>query len=450
MGIVRVPVLFRAGGECYERYGVMCHRTTSIAHGGEELQETFTRADAATCATYVDRDGYVRRALADVPRVSWYDGDGDGTREAHLLLESSRINSILRSEELSNASWTKSGATVGADAGTAPDGATTADRLIEGAGGTTHYAEQSASVSPASPYYNSITIYLKAGTRTWAAVEVYNTAVTGDTGVRQFVNLSTGALGSVEAAGTQATVIVSRVEAATDGWYRLFLTVDMPVASTSVRLRVYTATGDGTESYSGDGASYVSVWGAQVELNMVFPSSYIQTVGTIITRAADRLEFPFYAHPQAMTVYAHFIERAQPNWVIVGGFSPRIMHIGKSDDTGARLLLYKPNGTASYRILHINGSTQVSRDHTPSGPHGQRFEWRGILNSDGSVQIGVSKNGAAESLGTASAANTLAAAWSTPTLVSLGCIGANGQGDILLRSLIIAAGVQTLATMQGL
>jgi hypothetical protein len=99
---------------------------------------------------------------------------------------------------------------------------------------------------------------------------------------------------------------------------------------------------------------------------------------------------------------------------------------------------------------HDIGATNVtsSRDLNPA--YGDRMEVRAVLNADGSVQLGASKNGGAETLGSASAANALAAAWSTPTLVSVGCIGANGQGNILLRSLIISAGVQDLATMQGL
>jgi hypothetical protein len=195
-------------------------------------------------------------------------------------------------------------------------------------------------------------------------------------------------------------------------------------------------------------ATSIRVGGVQVE-NATYPSSRIATAASAVTRAADRCEFPFYAHPQAMTVYAHFIERAQPNWVNLGA-APRIAQVGSAASGTPALQLTKPAAGDTYLINHHNGTTNVTSSADVNPAFDNRIELRSILNADGSVQIGVAKDGAAESLGTASAANTLAAAWSSPTLVSLGCIGANGQGDIALRSLIIAAGVQTLATMQGL
>ena len=58
---------------------------------------TFSRADATTCATYVDSNGVIQTAAANVPR---FDHDPATGESLGLLIEESRTNFLTNSEHL--------------------------------------------------------------------------------------------------------------------------------------------------------------------------------------------------------------------------------------------------------------------------------------------------------------------------------------------------------------
>src|SRR5690349_23739750 len=100
-------ILLRVGGRTLMRHGVLA--VAGARRGLVDVPITFTRADATTCATYVDRDGILRVAAAGVPRIEWVDLDGDGIRETPgILLEGSRKNLPLRSEDFGT-TWVPTG-----------------------------------------------------------------------------------------------------------------------------------------------------------------------------------------------------------------------------------------------------------------------------------------------------------------------------------------------------
>lgn len=81
-------VLLRGGGRTLLRYGVPFVSSGGIGRAAEEARETFLRA--APARLYLDRDGNVREAAADVLRVHWPPGVG----LPGLLLEHGRQNRI--------------------------------------------------------------------------------------------------------------------------------------------------------------------------------------------------------------------------------------------------------------------------------------------------------------------------------------------------------------------
>src|ERR1051326_188323 len=102
-------ILLRVGGRTLLRHGVLAYAGVNPS---DEFKETFSRADASTCATAIGLDGLIRTAAANVPRIEWVDLDGDGIRETPgILLEGSRTNLALRSQELDNAAWTRTALT---------------------------------------------------------------------------------------------------------------------------------------------------------------------------------------------------------------------------------------------------------------------------------------------------------------------------------------------------
>lgn len=176
---------------------------------------------------------------------------------ARCIVADNSPNTALQSDDFSNASWSKNLATITVNAGTAPDGTTTADSLIETASTGLHYAEQSFTVPSAAADFTD-TFCVKAGARGWVSIQLIEN--TGATTVQQWINLSTGALGTNSTGGNWANL---RCPVPTDignGWYRVTLTATKTNAATTVRARVTVTTGDGVGSYAGDGTSNILVW----------------------------------------------------------------------------------------------------------------------------------------------------------------------------------------------
>ena len=164
-------------------------------------------------------------------------------------------NLILRSQELDNASWTKSQATITANAATAPDGTLTADKIVEAAASAEHYAKSSGVTSVVGRQQTS-SVYLKAAERTWARLYLY-----GYNNYIVYVNLSNGATGTTSG-GTSPTLTVTD---AGNGWYRVAVS---DIITATPEMYIATATGNGGVNYLGDGASGIYAWGAAVNLGL--------------------------------------------------------------------------------------------------------------------------------------------------------------------------------------
>lgn len=197
------------------------------------------------------------------------------------LLEEQKTNYCLRSQEFDNASWTKtgllafgSGSVVNAT--TAPDGTSTAEKIVEdSAAGAYHACYQIVGTLSLTSAF-SISVWLKAAERTQALVMVGNTRST-----HTIVNLSTGvcsALVGAESANCSASSVQYP-----NGWWRVTLSGTFGVADTAY---FWIGASNGSSTYNGDGASGIYVWGAQAE-QAGMSTSYIPTTSASATRTAD-------------------------------------------------------------------------------------------------------------------------------------------------------------------
>ena len=188
-----------------------------------------------------------------------------------LLVEESRANLLTYSQQFDNAAWTKAGATVTANAATAPDGTTTADKLVEDSGVGTHNVRQAASGVTSGIAYTA-SVYAKAAGRTQTRLVLESA---GTIGVADYdLTAMTAALSS----GTAASIAP-----AGNGWYRLSLTATTNSTSVAVNVRPNVS---GAQSYTGDGASGLYLWQAQAEAGS-FATSPAVTTSSTVTRAAD-------------------------------------------------------------------------------------------------------------------------------------------------------------------
>jgi hypothetical protein len=216
---------------------------------------TFTRASTAT---FVGSDGLIQSAAINTPR---FDHDPVTLACKGLLIEELRQNLCLRSEEFNDGIWAKSSAIVTAPVVTAnqvnsPSGALSADRIVfpavSGAGAfslVTQFFTQSAGV------VHTASIYLRGlvgGEKVWWAW-----TPNGSTYVRKECILTTA-------------------------WQRF----DFTYTSTSGNNFTQLGVDLRDSSQSTRPAQTIFAWGAQLEAGS-FPTSYIPTTTTALTRSAD-------------------------------------------------------------------------------------------------------------------------------------------------------------------
>jgi hypothetical protein len=290
-----------------------------------------------------------------------------------LLVEEQRTNIALRSEEIDNASWSKTGASITANTIVAPDGTLTGDKLVEDTSAGTHEAGQSSSVTSGTAY--TLSFYAKKGERIYAQALFF----TGGFGSNAFANfdLSTGALGTV---GSSASASMTAVG---NGFYRCVMTATATATTTAgfSLLMVTSSTAARAATYTGDGYSGIFLWGAQLEAG-AFATSYIPTTSASATRSADAASMTgsnfsswyradegtvyadFVANPFARTTadrvlaiessssdfIALYVSRASPSLsaleVRAKGASPSEVEIGTQTSSGKYAVAYKVNDFA--------------------------------------------------------------------------------------------------------
>jgi hypothetical protein len=256
---------------------------------------TFTRASTAT---YFDATGTLQSAAIDDPRLDY---DPATLAARGLLIEEQRTNLLTRSEEFNDAAWTKSNATITADATTSPDGTATADKLVEALDVNLVHSCLQGAVTVVSLGTYAATVFVKADTRTRVRIGYL---VGGAGGVVADANLSAGTINAASAFGG-GTAVSSSIQAINNGWFRISVVGSGP-AGTSGDLRIELLDASGNRQYNGDGVSGVYIWGAQLEAG-AFPTSYIPTTTTSLTRSADVASVdtlsPWYRADEG-TVYA--------------------------------------------------------------------------------------------------------------------------------------------------
>lgn len=246
------------------------------------LDPRITFARSANTATRVNSSGFIESVLADTAR---FDFSPVSLACRGILVEQSRVNSALRSEEFQTL-WIGTNASVTADQATSPANTLTADKLIPNTtAGVTHNIVQTINVT--SGTYYTFSCYMKKAE--------YYVGYLGLTGggngfgadfIAVVADLNAGTVTTATGSGT-AQPFSYGIQDAGNGWYRLWMTA---LASSTVGSlpRIYAVNGSSyaDRTAAGDGTSGIYIWGAQFE-NGISPTSYIPTTTAAVTRNAD-------------------------------------------------------------------------------------------------------------------------------------------------------------------
>lgn len=243
-------------------------------------RKTLTEAIATTrtsVATYNSPFG-IAAAAANVPRIEYNPATGEALG---LLCEEQRTNLLLWSEQFDNAIWTKNSSTVTANSTLAPDGTVSADLLLNNSG-QRGFIQQTATASATAPH--SFSLYVKSA----GAKEVrMQTVDAANSGCRVTFNFDSELITS-QNIGTNGTGHASFVQNLSDGWYKITVVGASTVTGNSRLSQIsYAKTSYSQPASEEDGTSGIYIWGAQLEAGS-FPTSYIKTEGSQVTRSGDR------------------------------------------------------------------------------------------------------------------------------------------------------------------
>jgi hypothetical protein len=255
--------------------------------GSLDPRITFTRGSTAT---YFSSAGVMQTAATNAPR---WDYDPVTHALCGLLIEEARTNGVAPSVPDTGAHWSLVGPASQGGSITAPDGTTSTTSLIA-ATDTTNSIRQLAYGSgvgvTASTAY-SLTVFLRKSASGNANAYIQCNIAGGATVVPiAYFDLTNGVavVGADLAPG--ATGLSASISGVGNGWFRANFSFTTTATNNGVTPYIGPCT---TVSATGDNRSAVGVvgqgiyvWGAQLEQG-AFPTSYIPTAGTTVTRSGD-------------------------------------------------------------------------------------------------------------------------------------------------------------------
>jgi hypothetical protein len=234
-----------------------------------ENRSSMTAANITTTAAITNYIPVLMTAPAGVAR---FDCDPITGKSLGLLIEEGRTNLLTYSSDFSNAVWIKNGATVTSAANVAPDGTQNAQLLVEDTSTGDHRTYQGSTLTSGIAY--TFSVYAKSFGRN--LIQLFS-----NTGILYNVtfNLSNGTIANTTAGTGTITPIGN-------GWYICSVS-NTSVATTTVNRQIRLVNTGVNTSYTGDGYSGIYIGGAQLEAGS-FATSYIPTVASTVTRAADQ------------------------------------------------------------------------------------------------------------------------------------------------------------------
>lgn len=248
------------------------YNARALHHAGGQFDPTTETVDADGVNPNHHLDNLVRQAVANQARILGRDANGKG---GGYLGESARTNLFLYSEAFDNAAWTKTELTVTADQIAAPDGKTTADKVVETTTNAGHQVKQNVTFVDGTAY--TMSRFVKKLGRRYVKMTLHTQRFPGAPSV--IFDLDAGAV------DTETDVDDSGVEDYGDGWYRCWLsaTADSDGACAAY---FWALDDDKGATYAGDVTKGFYTWGAQLEAG-AGPSSYIPTTDSTKTRDTD-------------------------------------------------------------------------------------------------------------------------------------------------------------------
>lgn len=275
---------------------------------------TFSRASDGT---YVASDGLIKTAAPNTPRFGHDPVTGESLG---LLIEEARTNLLKYSEQVDQSTWTKlqnlgAPPQITPNSAASPDGSTTADRIL---------CSKSDNSSNAYSFVQQPAVY--SGNETGSIYLKSNT-------------------NSNQTAYFKVGTTVSYVTVTTE-WQRF------SINSTFSGTANFTIGTRGTS----DDVVDILAWGAQLETGGSFPTSYIPTTGSTVTRSPDLLtvegtNFSSWFNQNEGTVFSDVTTQ----WLSGRSTNGTILQIDNGKNNTGRLF-HKRRGNDGRHNFHFSGN----------------------------------------------------------------------------------------------
>ena len=224
----------------------------------------FTRASTAT---RINAQGLIEEVASGENRLNYSLLDGEVVGCPHLLLEPARTNSAFPSENFSG--FGSGSSTIVTNQSISPDGTMSADKIYPNSNGS--YIGKYLNIGASTT--GVVSCFVKQSNKRYAILGTDNNAT-----YSCIFDLQTGTVSS------QATNYTAKIENYGNGWYRISAAYTSSAAAAYPFIGVADATNG---SVTVDNTNGLFIWGFQYELNASYPTSYIPTQGSAVTRAAE-------------------------------------------------------------------------------------------------------------------------------------------------------------------
>ena len=244
---------------------------TSITSGSIYIQDA--QLELGLVATdYIETTTTTAQAgiLEDMPRLDYTDASCPS-----LLLEPQRTNKITNSEFINTTTFNLSSlVNITNNYAISPDGTSNAAKIIPTA--VSGYHQLRTQLATANGY-DMVSCFVKASGYNYAQLSSWATGT-------DYINfdLTNGVIGSIGATGPT----IYGIEDYGNGWYRIHANVKANGGGVIGIGIVTSASAAWAESFVGNGADGILVWGVQLEAAS-YATSYIPTYRTSVTRNGD-------------------------------------------------------------------------------------------------------------------------------------------------------------------
>jgi len=307
---------------------------------------TFTRA--AATATRVNASGFIESVAADTAR---FDFNPVTLACKGLLIEESRTNVQVYSEDFTQSPYVIATGSINATKVTGPDNLLSASQLDQPSG-TTDAASISTTINGVSGRNYSFSIFVKKGTKRYIRfLETLSSSVGGarsayfDLDNEEWVSQSTAHTVSFDQLG--------------NGFIRLKVSF---IGGITFARAVFWQPSDSSSSATSTGEGYTYFYGWQEE-HAIFPTSYIPTEATAVTRNADLASmtgtnFSDWFNATEGTFAITAIRDSSP----AAGKFPYSLFL--TSTSGNDINLYQNGATSEQGLIRVSGGTQANLNST--------------------------------------------------------------------------------------